>query len=267
MKAEHFASSFNILNKLFTHYPISISSQTLTPETESFCVVSDVSDSITISHPGRTRLYRHKISNRLDALLKQYNLTDINFTGDDLIVDCGANIGEVTKALQNTYGVYAICIEPEQREVAALKQNTIPGKTHVYETLLWNENTVLNFYQHNESADSSVFLENGATSTIQKNARRLDDLIAKDEFFISKRNIKLLKVEAEGAEPEILLGAEHILKYVEYVTVDCGPERANTEEKNTVIPVLNTLLAHGFTPIKFDHTRMSLLCKNSTPVQ
>jgi hypothetical protein len=55
--------------------------------------------------------------------------------------------------------------------------------------------------------------------------------------------IRLLKVEAEGMEPEVLAGALKTLANVEYVAVDAGPERGGD---NTVAPVLNILVREGF---------------------
>ena len=51
-----------------------------------------------------------------------------------------------------------------------------------------------------------------------------------DNFNFKK--IKLLKVEAEGAEPEVLLGTAKILKRIEFISVDCGPERGLEIRKN-----------------------------------
>jgi len=55
--------------------------------------------------------------------------------------------------------------------------------------------------------------------------------------------IRLLKVEAEGMEPEVLAGAHQTLQRVDYVAVDAGPERGG---ENTVPAVLNALTSAGF---------------------
>ena len=43
----------------------------------------------------------------------------------------------------------------------------------------------------------------------------------------------LLKVEAEGAEPEVLQGLKKNLSRVEFITVDCGFERG-LNQKSTI---------------------------------
>ena len=54
------------------------------------------------------------------------------------------------------------------------------------------------------------------------------------------KNIKLLKVEAEGFT-EVIEGAEETLMPIEYICVDFGSERG-IEQENTVIEVNNILL-------------------------
>ena len=61
-------------------------------------------------------------------------------------------------------------------------------------------------------------------------------------------DINVLKIEGEGAEPEILRGAEKTLQRVKYVCVDCGPERGMAKD-STLPPVCHYLLSQGF---KFD---------------
>ena len=45
-----------------------------------------------------------------------------------------------------------------------------------------------------------------------------------DNIFLDKK-IKLLKIDAEGSEPEVLNGTLGIIKNIEYISVDCGAER------------------------------------------
>ncbi|MEL0207958.1 MAG: FkbM family methyltransferase [Gammaproteobacteria bacterium] len=75
------------------------------------------------------------------------------------------------------------------------------------------------FYVDSDGADSSLFMPANFENEIKINCNRLDNL----QF--NKTNIKLLKLEAEGAEPEIIKGAGEILKKTEFVSADLGPER------------------------------------------
>ena len=76
--------------------------------------------------------------------------------------------------------------------------------------------------------------------------------------------IKLLKIEGEGAEPEILEGCRDILKRVEYISVDVGPERgvAQTSPKNDVITYL---VENNFEVIlENPYHRVTVLFKNKS---
>jgi FkbM family methyltransferase len=254
---------FNLLNTLARLYPITLS---VTPHPLSdttrhnFITITDQKERFMIGRPSRISLYRNGISPRLTYLYNTYLANTLHFTADDLIVDCGANVGEFTASIQRQFGVRAICIEPEAIEAAACKQNTDKHRTNVHERVLWKESIDVEFYSGNESGDSSVFLAHTTLPHKKVRASTLSDLISADPLFKTAKKIKLLKIEAEGAEPEILAGADQILPAVEYVTVDCGPERG-PDKKTTLIDVMNALQQHGFSPIQFNHKRVVMLFK------
>ena len=66
-----------------------------------------------------------------------------------------------------------------------------------------------------------------------------------DNFFHDKAKIKLIKIEAEGAEPEILKGSINILKKTEFLCVDGGPERG-IEKKQTIEECVGIMLENNF---------------------
>lgn len=73
------------------------------------------------------------------------------------------------------------------------------------------------------------------------NAVPLDDVLGAKQL---KKTI-ILKVAAEGAEPEVVEGANRLLPEVDYVTVDCGFERGLLQE-DTFLEVYKKLRRHGF---------------------
>jgi len=60
--------------------------------------------------------------------------------------------------------------------------------------------------------------------------------------------IRLLKVEAEGAEPEVLLGAVPVFAQIDYITVACGPERG-PDRTCTDEECASILKEHGFVEV------------------
>ncbi|MEK9614503.1 MAG: hypothetical protein VW080_11350, partial [Flavobacteriaceae bacterium] len=73
--------------------------------------------------------------------------------------------------------------------------------------------------------------------------------------------IKLIKLEAEGFEPEIIEGLRKNLKNVEYISADLGFERGVNQE-TTAPKVINYLLKNGFKLLAFGESRNTFLFKN-----
>ena len=84
-----------------------------------------------------------------------------------------------------------------------------------------------------------------------------------DNLQFSKTHIKLLKLEAEGAEPEIVEGASEILKKTEFVTADLGPERG-INSLETYSPVTDLLYKNNFSLIKINPDRVLVLYKKNS---
>ena len=75
-----------------------------------------------------------------------------------------------------------------------------------------------------------------------------------------QRKIKLIKLEAEGFEPEILQGLKKHLNSVQYITIDCGFERG-IKQKSTIAECSNYLLKNNFEMIDFGFPRIVTLFK------
>ena len=74
-------------------------------------------------------------------------------------------------------------------------------------------------------------------------------------------NIKLIKLEAEGHEIEVLKGSVNTLKNTEYITVDYGPEKG--KEGNMTLPeVTNFLFKENFIIENASSNRYTCLFKN-----
>ena len=107
--------------------------------------------------------------------------------------------------------------------------------------------------------DSSCFETEGYTHVLKKKSKTLSSIINS----YNGRRIKLLKLEAEGAEPEILMGGLSSLNFVDYITVDVGPERGLSYE-TTLVSTVNILIDCGFDLIKMGHPRLICLFKNQS---
>ena len=191
---------------------------------------------------------------QLDLLYDSYLLNSIDIQNDDVIVDCGANVGELFLAVkEKNLDVTYMGFEPDKETYECLKLNVKNEKNIVHNIGLSNIEGSNNFYIDNEGGNSS-FVDFGTSESIKVETKTLDS-------FNIKKNIKLFKIDAEGYEPEVLSGSKNTLKNTNFVSVDFGSERG-ANQNNTMVDVNNLLLQVGFELIELNDFRMIGLYKN-----
>jgi FkbM family methyltransferase len=177
------------------------------------------------------------IEEQSEKIFKEYSLDKIIFQEGDLIIDCGANTGELYLHLSKILPYFDyVAFEPDPVVFECLNKN-IPSKALSLKSEALSDTTQeKSFFILSENADSSLeYTGNGEKVTI--NSVRLDDL--------GYMNIKLLKIDAEGHELETLMGAKRTLKRIEYISVDFGPEKGINFER-TLPQVSNYLYENNF---------------------
>ena len=185
-------------------------------------------------------LYYQGLKSRRDQLKNSYKLDHIIFKKNDLVIDCGANYGDLWLFLQDKIHPYNyISFEPGINEYKSLICNA-PNSQNINQGL-GDSNNFLDFYVNEKEADSSVIKPIRFDSIKTIKISKLDDYI--DEKKIDK--IKLLKVEAEGFEPEILKGCERNINKCSFIAIDGGNERGINQEE-TMTQQLNFLMSKGF---------------------
>ncbi len=214
-------------------------------------------------HPRRvTTLFSGQIE-RGRVLAYEYLLDQIEFSDEDWIIDVGANTGDLAlafRALGKRVNIEAF--EPSPGDFQALRRNlnscSAVNLHEAHQLALWNTDSEgLTFYLKPGSADSSVLPIKGATQTVTVPSKRLSDALGDDG-----RRFRLLKLEAEGAEPEILEGAEQLLPRIDFISADVGFERGQ-DAASTLPEVTNFLLQHGFEIAGFNSNRLVLLFRNT----
>lgn len=185
-------------------------------------------------------VYRNGVGARGGFLWASYCLAHITFRPDDIVIDCGANSGDLFLQLrehippQNYFA-----IEPNPMDYRVLARN-IPLAHHRFFALgEADRQSVL--YVQTSRADSSLIEPRNFESTVSTVVRSLDSVVLEETI----PQIKLLKVEAEGYEPEVLRGARKSLALCEYVAIDGGPERGINREA-TFCEISNVLFSAGF---------------------
>jgi FkbM family methyltransferase len=130
--------------------------------------------------------------------------------------------------------------EPNPKDFICLKRNV--GALCSRNIGLWNKEGLIPFYVYDSHASSSFIQPPAFTQVINVPASTLSTQFPHEK-------IRLLKLEAEGAEPEVLEGAIPILPSIDYISADVGPERGIHEQETREI-VVNMLESHGFELIK-----------------
>jgi FkbM family methyltransferase len=193
-------------------------------------------------------------SSHLDLIYNSYLLEHVDLKDKDLVIDCGANVGELYHAIKNKdKSITYIGFEPDNKAYECLKLNIVSSKS-----LLENKALSMN------SSKSKLYLDTlGGNSSLEKfsSSEHIEvQTIRLDDYSIEGK-IKLLKIEAEGHEPEVLSGGLKTLSRTQYVSVDFGPERGESEDF-TIVEVNKILYDNNFELIKFSQFRYIGLYKN-----
>ena len=138
-----------------------------------------------------------------------------------------------------------IAFEPGKDEFKSLKNNIKKGQ--IFNLALSNKIQVSNFYLNSEFADSSLIKPSKYTAVEKIQNITLDKFLKQSKI----DKVKLLKVEAEGAEPEVLLGCKQSLKFIEFIAVDGSKERGIKKEE-TFSKITNYLTNNKFKLVRLN---------------
>ena len=190
----------------------------------------------------------------IEKFFKTYCLDEINFQENDLVIDCGANIGELYLAFdEKKIKISYIAFEPDKKAFNSLEKNTKNTNQQLYNLALSDKNEKRNLYTDTDGGNTSLS-EFESTSIEEIETKTLDSF--------NFKNIKLLKIDAEGHEPEVLTGLTETLKNVEYIAIDHSDERGFNQEKTTV-EVFDFLYKNNFQVVAVSPYREISLFKNS----
>ncbi len=217
--------------------------------------VSDNKNTIHCARRIRLERYFFGLQKQCEKLSKEYLLNHVTFRKDDVLIDCGANNGEIgIWANQQQLDYHAF--EPEPLEARCCDLNNYGGNDKTNRKALWHKQTTLNWYSNPETADSSAIEANNTDHITAIETTTLDHYVKNAGI----KNIRLFKLEAEGAEPEVLQGAIKTLPKIDYIAVDCGYERGQ-DQSHTFIDVYNILKQHNFEIIASEFKRVIFLFK------
>ena len=236
LKGKNFCFIYNLISRLLFH-----NKNYLTYDNEKF-ILKEKNFKWSFFYETRGLYYFKGISERGKQLHRIYLIEDIKFNKDDIVIDIGANIGDFYLGFEEKIKYFAYKPSPI---VFAILQDNIKNQ-NLYNLGLSNtEGDKINFFLKDEYGDSSILPIKNYTKKITIGTTTLDKEIDKIQ-----QKIKLIKLEAEGFEPEILQGLKKYINYVEYISIDCGFERGLNQE-STIAECSNYLIKNNFKMIKF----------------
>lgn len=186
--------------------------------------------------PSMSEAYHATHTHRSSQLDKYTPEKFVELKQGDTVVDVGAYVGSLTLELGPDVGEI-IAIDPNAAIDSSLEENTRDLKNvSVVPKAAWNKSDTLNLNLSVTSNDNSIFAVDSNTTdqSVAVSAERVADIAS--DYGLDQ--IDFLKIEAEGAEPEVLEGALDGSIAIEAVAVDCAPERDGESPRDEIQTIL-----------------------------
>lgn len=170
------------------------------------------------------------------------------------VVDVGANTGDLMLAFPDSELNFYLGIEPVVEEFRGLKANCdIRDWAHCLRVAVGEYTGETEIFVSTRGSDSSLIEPaKGFTRRERVRVDTLDNIRSRLSSALPQINaVDILKIEAEGFEPEIILGAAEFIKACRWVVVDGGPERGLKEE-TTIEKCANLLIRQKFSLVRLN---------------
>ena len=175
---------------------------------------------IFVPNVRRAGVFKNGINTWLESVAEKY----LGRTGyvpreGDIIVDIGAGIGEFSLWCAAA-GARVVAFEPDPLAFVCLERNTAPLDTvQIYPYALWKERANLRLHGSPDTSESSL-IEEGRPNARNANVEAwpLDGL----GFMTRLAVVDFMKIDGEGVEPEILVGASRTLRRTRVIAIDVG---------------------------------------------
>lgn len=170
------------------------------------------------------------------GMISKYVPEFFELSATSTVIDVGANVGEFAMAIAPQVG-QVIAFEPDKVAYAALKENVAftEGVLVPYNVGLSDRTGLHTLFVASDTADTSFITPSQYTRTEEVETYSLIDFVKEKQINIEQ--VALIKIEAEGYEPEVLKGCFPDLR-VKYYSVNCDPERLGQSPINEVCRIL-----------------------------
>lgn len=174
-----------------------------------------------------------RIEQREYYIDKYFSNEEVFIEPSDTVFEVGAARG-VTTQIAAERAKSVIALEASPRALLCLQKNINRDDVEIHQKAAWNKKKKMEIKYGQQSGDDSLIMPNSEYIGISEQVQA--DTI---ESFVSNMGINgvdFLKVEAEGAEPEVIQGISGL--NIEKVVVNCSPERDGESPVDTVSEML-----------------------------
>jgi FkbM family methyltransferase len=173
-----------------------------------------------------------------------------------LIMDVGANVGDVTIAALKTYpGCRVICFEPVNTTLEILEKRLEPyvDRVTIYKEALSSINgegeiNITSFHGANSiSAQSKMHSE--LCTNVREIGKQAIKLVRLDDIAqrFADQKIDIMKIDVEGHEYDVILGGKHFIQNnVDTIIIEASLMRDLSWERQSIVDVFNLLSEMGF---------------------
>ena len=212
-------------------------------EVDGHCRIEARDGSMFSVSPKRWRFYKKGLTGCFDYFDRFYRFTALD-PPPGPVLDVGAHTGEFAlPALNRGRAVYAV--EPDPDALACLRRNLVGRETAtIIDALVWNAEEELTFGGGASSGTSSVYAGDArerSDAAVRRRATTLDR-IAEDHGIES---LAFLKLEAMGAEPEVLEGGRNLLRQTARIAISSGT-KPDSKDMTTKAACESLLREAGF---------------------
>jgi len=169
---------------------------------------------------------------KVQVSLKNGEQLQINFSPGDIMIDCGANIGDVSAPFA-TQGATIIAYEPNAHAFSKLKNRFANYKNVIcFQAGVSNKDTKTKLFLHENSELDPLKYSTGCSIISQKNNVNTNNSVDIELVDLSRiikkinnsnsKGVHILKIDIEGAECDLIekLMDEDLLRDIPYVFVE-----------------------------------------------
>lgn len=202
------------------------------PSIGGWCAISS-DEKIYFPRDKINGVYRLEGNGRIPEVRDKYTNEEVYVEKGDVVFDIGSFVGTFIMSIDDIASdIYAFEVDPENRKYLEINTKDIDG-VKIQNSGIWREDGQLSLNIGKDPTDNSFLQpDDGLKKKMEVDVTRIDTFCQENNI----DKIDFLKLDAEGAEPEILESIGDM--EIEKISVDCSPERNGEKTIDHVTAIL-----------------------------